>query len=77
VTRVQRLRTLSQDWGDDDESSFQVVACIDGRGFGVRKSDMKKLLRATDGKVFTTQTLDELAENTRISEFKSDGPDSQ
>jgi len=69
VTRVQRLKTLSRDWGDTDEDSFQVVACIDGRGFGVRKRDMKKLLKATDGKVFTTKTLDQLVENTRISGF--------
>jgi len=72
VTRVQRLKTLSQNWGNTDESSFQVVACIDGRGFGVRESDMRKLLRATNGKVFTTKTLDQLVENTRIGEFKSD-----
>jgi hypothetical protein len=37
---------------------FEVIACISGRGFGVRREDMKKLLLATRGKVFTFKTLD-------------------
>ena len=48
VTRVQHLRQIS-----DQGLRFQVIACIDGRGFSIRREDMKKLLLATNGKVFT------------------------
>jgi hypothetical protein len=50
---------------------FEVVACIGGRGFGVRREDMKKLLLDTRGKVFTLKTLNYLVEFTRLREFKS------
>jgi hypothetical protein len=70
ITGVQHLDRISrsgqQDRGrkfsvlrstHDTGNQFQVVACIAGRGFGVRREDMKKLLLATDGKVFTWKTL--------------------
>jgi hypothetical protein len=50
---------------------FEVIACIGGRGFGVRREDMKKLLIATRGKVFTLKTLSYLVEFTRLHEFKT------
>lgn len=70
VTRVQHLSTLSKEWGERGGHSFQVVACIDGRGFGIRKEDMRKLLRATKGKVFTTKTISQLVDHTRIGNFR-------
>jgi hypothetical protein len=33
------------------QPKYEVIACIDGRGFGVRREDVKKLLFATRGKV--------------------------
>ncbi len=51
VTRVQHLRKLS-----DEGNGFEVIACIDGRGFRVRPENMKKLIRAARGKVFTVAT---------------------
>ena len=33
------------------QPAFEVVACIDGRGFGVRREDMRNLLLITEGKV--------------------------
>ena len=54
-----------------DRPDFQVIACIDGRGFGVRREDMRKLLEATQGKVFTLKTLDYLVESTALKAFKS------
>jgi hypothetical protein len=51
---------------------FEVVACIDGRGFGVRREDMRQLLRETNGKVFTLATLDQLTEFTAIRDFLPD-----
>jgi len=67
VTRVQRLRTLRDDAGDD----YDVVACIAGRGFKVRREDMRRLLQATEGKVFTLNTMHLLIEHTRIGEYRA------
>lgn len=66
VSRVQRLRTLRDESGKD----YDVIACIAGRGFKVRREDMRRLLQATDGKVFTLATMSLLVENTRIREYK-------
>lgn len=66
ITRIQHLAELSE-----SGRKFQVIACIAGRGFGVRREDMKKLLIATRGKVFTLKTLDRLVECSRLREFKS------
>ena len=71
VTRVQHLSTLSVQGLTSDQPSFEVIACIAGRGFGVRREDMKKLLLATRGKVFTLQNMGELVEHTRLGEFRS------
>ncbi len=57
VTRIQHLAELSGQRKRGGEQGFTVIACIGGRGFGVRREDMKKLLLATDGKVFTPKTL--------------------
>jgi len=71
VTRVQHLAEISKMKGSNDLPSFEVIACIGGRGFGVRREDMKKLLIATRGKVFTLKTLNNLVKFTRLHEFKS------
>ena len=71
VTRVQHLGTLSMGGRPVGEARFEVIACIAGRGFGVRREDMKKLLLATRGKVFTPQNLHQLVEHTRLVEFRS------
>jgi len=71
ITRVQHLDALSRMGQEDDQRKFEVVACIAGRGFGVRREDMKKLLLATDGKVFTWKTLDRLVRFSRLSLFRS------
>ena len=69
VTRIQHLAALSMEGRPQGSPAFQVVACIDGRGFGVRREDIKKLLLATRGKVFTLKTLDRLIECTRLRDF--------
>lgn len=71
VTRVQHLDTISRQRSLDGQPRFEVIACIAGRGFGVRREDMKKLLLATRGKVFTLQTLDQLVARTRLGEFRT------
>ena len=70
VTRVQHLGELSLTGRPLDKPKFEVIAYIGGRGFGVRREDMKKLLYATRGKVFTLRTLDRLVECSRLREFK-------
>lgn len=69
VARIQQLDTLRRKNQPGQRSKYELVACIDGRGFGQRREDMRKLLFATDGKVFTAKTLDKLVACTRISKF--------
>ena len=57
VTRIQHLAEISKMKSTNGFPDFEVIACIGGRGFGVRREDMKKLLIATRGKVFTLKTL--------------------
>jgi hypothetical protein len=66
VTRVQHLRTLRDKQGE----TYDVIACIAGRGFKVRREDTRRLLQATDGKLFTLSTLHLLIEHTRIREYR-------
>ncbi len=71
VTRIQHLSELNYEGRPSDSPRYEVVACIGGRGFGVRREDMKKLLMATSGKVFTAKTLYHLIDNTRLKHFKT------
>ena len=71
VTRVQHLAALSLEGQLPHEPKFEVVACIAGRGFGVRREDMKKLLLSTRGKVFTLQNVEHMVQHTRLAEFRS------
>lgn len=73
VTRVQHLASLSFSGRAFDNPRFEVIACIGGRGFRVRKEDMKKLLLATKGKVFTIQSLDKLVDNTSLRRYRTMG----
>jgi len=67
VTRVQRLRTLRDEAGHD----YDVIACIAGRGFKVRREDMRRLLQATNGRVFTLTSMHLLIEQSRIREYRT------
>lgn len=71
VTRIQHLETISMRDQPPGQRRFEVVACIAGRGFGVRREDMKKLLLSTRGKVFTLQNMCQLVDHTRLAEFRS------
>ena len=64
VTRVQHLDRLSK-----SGTRFEVIACIDGRGFKIRREDMKKLLLATRGKVFSIATMANLVEDSGLKAF--------
>ena len=71
VTRVQHLGALSTDGQPSGKQRFEVVACIAGRGFGVRREDMKKLLLATRGKVFTLRNIPDLVDQTLLTDFRT------
>lgn len=72
VTRVQHLDNLARkDRNPTDPPRFDVIACIAGRGFRIRREDMKKLLLATRGRVFTTRNLDRLVDTTRLVDFRT------
>ena len=62
---------LSMTGQPEGQPKYEVVACIGGRGFGVRREDMKKMLLATRGKVFTLKTMDRLVECSRLKEFRT------
>ena len=70
VTRIQHLGELSVAGSSTGKPKFEVIACIGGRGFGERREDMKKLISATSGKVFTANTLNQLVDCTRLREFR-------
>ena len=69
VARIERLTRMRDDRRRDGEPDFEVVACIDGRGFGVRREDMRSLITRTEGKVFTLATLDQIIAHTRLQDF--------
>lgn len=72
VTRVQHLASLStQGLTASEPPRFEVIACIAGRGFKVRREDMKKLLLSTKGKVFTLKNMTRLVECTNLSEYRT------
>lgn len=64
--KISRILNLC---GKDRET----IACIDGRGFMERSEEMKKLLRATKGKVFTMKTVHLIVRYTRIRELLPKG----
>jgi hypothetical protein len=47
VTRIQHLGELSLAGRSADNPKYEVIACIGGRGFGVRREDMKKMILTT------------------------------
>ena len=71
VTRIQHLGELSTAGRSADNPKYEVIACIAGRGFGVRREDMRKMITATRGKVFTLATLNQLIDHTRLKDFRT------
>ena len=74
VTRIQHLAAISANREAQGMDAFQIIACIDGRGFGVRREDMRKLLEATRSKVFTLETLEHLVKHTDLQEYANAHP---
>lgn len=74
VTRVQHLAQIARAGAGPHRTPFQVIACISGRGFAERREDMKKLILATGGKVFTPRTLHRMVACTDLARFVSSRP---
>lgn len=68
IIHLAEMRDLRERSGQD---TYEVIACIDGRGFSVRRQDMRRIITATCGKVFTLATLDKLLERTRLRDYVS------
>lgn len=78
ITRVQHLHTLSMRKRTSAQGPrYEVIACIAGRGFKQRREDMKKLLVATRGKVFTLQTIPQMVESTYLRRFETRKPNQE
>ena len=69
VARIKELETQRNQHVASGRARYEVVACIDGRGFRERREDMRQMLLRLDGKVFTTASLDQLVIHTRLKEF--------
>lgn len=69
VARILNLAHMRDERSRQGSRSVEVIACIDGRGFGVRREDMKRILIACKGRVFTLRTLDQLIPRTRLRDF--------
>jgi hypothetical protein len=69
VARILRLAAMRDERIRAGKPSFEVIACVDGRGFGVRRQDMRDMLQATNGKVFTLATLPKLIEHSALAKF--------
>jgi hypothetical protein len=66
LARSERERAAS---GKD---ARQLIACIDGAGFAVRRREMRELLLALGGKVFTLDTLDQLISHSDLARYASE-----
>jgi hypothetical protein len=71
VSRVLELVKFSKENQPGGQQKYEVIACIGGRGFGVRRSDMRKLIAETKGKVFTLRTLSFLVNYTTLADFRT------
>ncbi len=71
VTRIQHLSQIALEGTDPDHPRFEVIACIGGRGFAVRREDMRKLLFATRGKLYTPATISHMIESSTLKNFRS------
>jgi hypothetical protein len=60
IARVQTLRAYEN--AKPKGKRCQIVAVVDGRGFGLRMPDLLRLLEATDGLVYTLDELHLLVE---------------
>jgi hypothetical protein len=71
ATRVIRLCQMSDERKRSGKGSYEVIACLAGRGFGVRREDMRQMIFHTKGKIFTPRTIDRLVDCSALSKFRT------
>lgn len=71
ATRIIRLCQMAEQRLREGKPGYQVIACLAGRGFGIRREDMRQMILNTKGKVFTPKTLDRLVECSALSGFRT------
>lgn len=71
ATRIIRLCQMAEQRLREGKSGYQVIACLAGRGFGVRREDMRQMIFHTKGKVFTPKTLERLVDCSALSGFRT------
>ena len=71
ATRVIRLCQMSEQRAREGKDGYEVIACLAGRGFGVRREDMRQMIYHTKGKVFTPRTLDRLVDCSGLKCFQT------
>lgn len=71
ATRIIRLCQMSDQRIREGKPSYQVIACLAGRGFGVRREDMRQMIFHTKGKVFTPKTLNRLVDCSALAQFRT------
>lgn len=71
ATRVLRLCSMAEERRRSDKPTYQVIACLAGRGFGVRREDMRQMILHTGGMIFTPQTLHRLVECSDLNSYRT------
>jgi len=71
ATRIIRLCQMAEDRERSGGQAYEVIACLAGRGFGVRREDMRQMIFHTTGKIFTPKTLHRLVDCSALSHFKT------
>lgn len=71
ATRVIRLCQMSAERERAGKGAYEVIACLAGRGFGVRREDMRQMILHTKGKIFTPRTLDRLVTCSSLSKYRT------
>jgi len=71
ATRIIRLCQMAEQRLREGKPGYQVIACLAGRGFGVRREDMRQIIFHTKGKVFTPKTLERLVDCSALAGFRT------
>lgn len=71
ATRVIRLCQMAEERARSGRSTYEVIACLAGRGFGVRREDMRQMIFHTKSKIFTPKTLNHLVDCSALAIFRT------
>lgn len=71
ATRIIRLCQMAESRARSGEQAYEVIACLAGRGFGVRREDMRQMILHTKGKIFTPKTLERLVDCSSLRQYRT------